>query len=181
MDTTTLGVFRNQIDAENTINELSRYGIASKDISIVIKDQLKATEISRTTGGSIAGGVTAGITTGGIIGGIAGLLIGIGAVTIPEIGRLMVAGPIALGITGATATTVSGIFAGALAGGLLGALIGLGLPEEEARIYANKIKSGLIILGVPSSLISENDIRNILEKNHGEHVKTINKKPKMAG
>lgn len=172
MDTTTLGIFRNKDNAEDAINALGQNGISSKDISIVIKDDAIVQEITKNTGGKMVGGVT----TGGIVGGIAGLLIGIGSIMIPGIGGLLIAGPIALGLTGAAATTVSGVLTGALAGGLLGGLIGLGLPELEAEVYEKNIQAGSILLGVPTSNQTESNVRNILEKYYGQHVKTINKK-----
>jgi uncharacterized membrane protein len=172
MNTTTLGIFRSKDHAEDAINALNHSGISSKDISIIIKDDAIVEEITKNTGGKIVGGAT----TGSIVGGIAGLLIGIGSIIIPGIGGLLIAGPIALGLTGAAATTVSGVLTGALAGGLLGGLIGLGLPESEAEIYEKNIQAGSILLGVPTDGLTESNVRNILEKYHGQHVKTINKK-----
>jgi hypothetical protein len=48
----------------------------------------------------------------------------------------------------ALATTVSGGAIGAAAGSLFGALVGLGIPEERARVYNDRLSRGdyLVIL-----------------------------------
>ncbi len=50
METITLGLFHSQESAENAINELSRNGISSKDISIVMRDEVTAKEVCESTG-----------------------------------------------------------------------------------------------------------------------------------
>ncbi len=175
MDTTTLGLFRNQKDVENAINELGENGFSSKDISIVMKDQGVAKVLAKNTGTNVAGGLATGVATGGVLGGVAGLLVGIGAIIIPGLGGVLIAGPIAvaLGLTGATASTVTGALTGALAGGLLGGLIGLGLPEQEARIYETDIKQGAILLGIPTTSPSENIVKKVLEDNHATQIHSV--------
>lgn len=53
MDTITFGLFQTQESAENAINELSRNGFSSKDISIIMKDQSLAKEFAKTTGSTV--------------------------------------------------------------------------------------------------------------------------------
>ena len=116
-----------------------------------------------------------GATTGGMIGGIAGLLVGIGAITIPGLGAILIGGPLAaaLGLTGAAATTVTGALTGALAGGLVGGLVGLGVPEEDARVYEDRVKSGAILVAVPLRDANEESVRGILEDNGAERVRSF--------
>jgi hypothetical protein len=49
-------------------------------------------------------------------------------------------------LAGATATALASAFSGAAigaaAGGLMGALVGLGIPEERARVYNDRITQG---------------------------------------
>ena len=74
-----------------------------------------------------ASDVVADAGIGAAIGGVGGLLLSAaGALTIPVIGPILAAGPIAAALTGA------GI--GAAAGGLIGALTESGVPEEDAEI-----------------------------------------------
>jgi hypothetical protein len=103
-------------------------------------------------------------------------LVGIGAIAIPGLGGIFVGGPlaIALGLTGAAATTVSGATTGILAGGLVGALVGLGVPEDVAKTYEERVREGAILLAVAGD--SENDIsniRNIFQKYNADQVRTV--------
>src|SRR6187455_1303503 len=79
-------------------------------------------------------GATTGAATGGVTGGVLGLLAGIGALAIPGVGPFIAAGPIMAALSGGAL--------GATAGGLAGGLIGLGIPEYEAKTYAEKLQKG---------------------------------------
>lgn len=172
------GVFAEREKAEEAINELESEGFDPKDISIVMQNHDDAKEIHNNTGARVAGGVTAGATTGAVIGGLAGLLIGIGTIAIPGIGGLLIAGPLvaALGLTGAAATTVAGATTGALAGGLIGALVKLGIPEEDAKVYEDRVKNGAILVAVPAMAGKHREASSILTDQGAEQVKTVDLK-----
>ena len=139
-----LGLFDDRNQAEAAIAELQNRGYSPKDLSIVMKDTDEAQAVADDTGANVAEGATSGAVTGGAVGAIAGLLVGVGAMAVPGIGALLIGGPLAaaLGLTGAAATTASGALTGALAGGLIGALVGLGVPEDSARVYEERVKEG---------------------------------------
>ena len=160
MDTTTLALFRTQESAENAINDLSGIGIPSKDISILVKDE--------STGPNVAEGVALGLGTGGILIGITSLLAGIGAVVVPGIGGILMAGPVAMALTGVAA------------GGLLGGLMGLGLPKQDALVYEMDIKIGGILLGIPTTAGSEATVKGILQKHHASQILSVNKSTVLA-
>jgi hypothetical protein len=170
-----LGVFIKENDAEMAIHELKDVGYNAKDISIVMRYKTSAEGLRESTGVNVAEGAVSGATAGGVLGGLAGLLIGIGAVTIPGIGALLIGGPLAaaLGLSGAAATTVSGAVTGALAGGLVGSLMGLGIPEEEARVYEDRIKEGAILVAVPAREGNVSEAMNILEDFGADQVRSI--------
>lgn len=170
-----LGVFDNRTYAQDAIVDFESIGLNPKDISIMMKDTGEAHDLASSTGANVAGGAVSGATTGGIIGGIAGLLIGIGAIAIPGIGGLLVGGPIAtaLGLSGAAASTASGALTGALAGGIVGALIGLGVPEEDARVYEERIQAGAILLAVPTPEEREEEVREVFEEHQASQIRTI--------
>lgn len=175
MSGVTLALFDDRMDAEAAIEELREAGYNAEDISIVMRDADEAQTIAEDTGVNMVEGATSGATTGAVIGGIAGLLIGVGAIAIPGIGGLLIGGPIAaaLGLTGAAATTASGAVTGAVAGGLLGALMSLGVPEETARVYEDRIKEGAILLAIPSESESDGEARSILEENGAEQTRFV--------
>src|SRR5690606_38716981 len=95
------------------------------------------------SGAAEGAGVGAGI--GAVLGGLGGLLVGLGALTIPGIGPVIAAGPLAAALTG-LAGAGAGAVAGGVTGGLIGALTGLGVPEENAQYYAEGIRRGGVLV-----------------------------------
>lgn len=168
-----IGTFSNRNDAETAVNELESLGLNAKDVSLILKEADESKSI--VEGGEIDSTVATGATTGVILGGIAGLLLGIGAIALPGIGGVLVAGPIAtaLGMSTATAATISGAITGGAAGGLVGGLVGLGIPEEEATDYEERVKAGGIFIAVPATFGEGTTAKNILEKNHAEQIRII--------
>jgi hypothetical protein len=97
-------------------------------------------------------GAKAGAATGGILGGLGGLLVGLGALAIPGIGPVIAGGALAT----ALATTAAGGAIGAAAGGLTGALVGLGIPDDKARFYNDRVARGDYLVMVDGT---EDEIR----------------------
>ena len=85
-----------------------------------------------------------GATSGAILGGIGGLLLGLGTLAIPGVGPIIVAGEAASTI----ASTLAGAGIGAAAGGIIGGLVGLGIPEDKAKIYSDRVGSGSYLVMV---------------------------------
>jgi uncharacterized membrane protein len=137
-----VGVFNTRREAENALNELRNSGFSMDQVNVVNKnadgDEIAGVDVSNKAGNKADDGAVTGAVTGGALGGIGGLLVGLGALAIPGIGPVMLAGATATAI----ATTLSGGAIGAAAGGLAGALIGLGIPEEEARSYNERLSRG---------------------------------------
>ncbi|WP_068621898.1 YsnF/AvaK domain-containing protein [Paenibacillus tuaregi] len=153
-----VGVFRNEQEATNAIEELKRQGFRADDISIVAKDKRDVSAISDETGTKAPEGVATGAATGGILGGVTGLLAGLGALAIPGIGPIVAAGPIAAALTGAAV--------GAGTGGLVGGLVGLGIPEDEAEEYDTMINDGRILVMVDAQPGQAGRVYQIFRDNH---------------
>ncbi|MDP2638491.1 MAG: general stress protein [Candidatus Levybacteria bacterium] len=169
---TILGVFSESDDAESAINSLSSEGYDVKDISILMKDKEKSSSLGRNTGAKVVGGTLSGATAGVVLGGLTGLLA---SYIIPGVGAFFIGGPIAsaLGLTGAAATTASGAVTGGVAGGIVGALTGLGLSNEQARVYEERINEGAILLAVPVRMGEEARAEEILVDNDADDVQLI--------
>lgn len=135
MATNVVALFDSRDDAQRAVSELVSAGFSHRDISVVAQGQSGDMQRENVDDqGNLAGeGASAGITSGAVVGGAIGLLAGIGLGFVPFLGFL-VAGPVAGLITGAAA--------GAATGGILGALIGLGIPENEAHVYAESVRRG---------------------------------------
>ncbi|MBI4836678.1 MAG: low temperature-induced protein [Candidatus Abawacabacteria bacterium] len=175
MHTIIIALFSDRIDADTAIDELKANDIPVKDMSLIMREGSYVDTNARSTADNIASGAAGGAATGGVLGGIAGLLVGLGALTIPGIGALFIAGPIAtaLGLTGAAAVTASGAITGALAGGLVGSLVGLGVPEEDARQYEERIKAGEILLAIPATDRDMDKVKTILTDNQAQSIRTM--------
>ncbi|GAX41083.1 multi-sensor signal transduction histidine kinase [Tolypothrix sp. NIES-4075] len=147
-----VGVFSSRRDAEHALTELRDVGFNMGKISIIAKDgdrhdDIAGVETQKRVGNKADEGVASGAVTGTVLGGITGLLVGLGTLAIPGVGPILLAGEVAS--TLATAAAGAGI--GAAAGGLLGALAGLGVPEERAKIYSDRVSRGDYLLIVDGS------------------------------
>lgn len=139
-----VGIFSNRRDAEDALYDLRNSGFAMDRVSVIKRDADRNDDITNDEihehgiGNKADEGATAGVISGGVLGGLTGLLVGLGTLAIPGIGPVMLAGAAATAI----ATTIAGAGIGAATGGLLGALIGLGIPEERARFYQERVERG---------------------------------------
>lgn len=159
-----LGVFSSRDETEGALRALRDAGFPMGKVSVIARDPdrddaIAGVDVKERVGNKADEGATAGALTGGALGGITGLLVGLGALAIPGIGPIMLAG------AGATtlATTLAGGAIGAAAGGLIGALIGLGIPEDRARVYGDRVARGdylVMIDGTESELQRAETILN---------------------
>jgi hypothetical protein len=140
-----VGTFPNRQAAEQALHELRDSGFAMDRVSIIARDADRNDEIAgadvkdrKQVGNKADEGATVGAVSGGALGGITGLLVGLGALAIPGIGPIVLAGAEATAI----ATTLAGGAIGAAAGGLVGALVGLGIPEDRAKVYSDRVSRG---------------------------------------
>jgi hypothetical protein len=132
-----IGIFPHRRDAEAAIRDLRETGFPMSQISLVGKDiNREATNVTDRT--QADEGAKAGAATGAALGGLGGLLVGLGALAIPGIGPVIAGGALAT----ALATAATGGAIGAAAGGLTGALVGLGIPDERAHYYNDRVNRG---------------------------------------
>ena len=153
-----VGTFSSYRDAETAMRELKDGGFPMDRVSVVGRDSDRAADIADAGNISDKGkqvahdtqadeGAKKGAAAGGALGGLTGLLVGLGALAIPGIGPVMLGGALAT----ALATTISGGAIGAAAGGLVGGLVGLGIPEDRARVYNDRVSRGDYLVIVDGS------------------------------
>ncbi|MEB3830887.1 general stress protein [Phormidium sp. CCY1219] len=138
-----VGLFSTSRAAEEALQELRDEGFPMEKVSVIARDRdrqgnLASIEVEPAGGNKADEGAAAGAITGGAVGGLTGLLVGLGALAVPGVGPLLLVGAEAT----ALASTVAGGAIGAAAGGLVGALIGLGIPEERAKLYSDRVAQG---------------------------------------
>ncbi len=158
-----IGLTKTQADAGNIVERLSQAGFSHSDISVLLPDSEGRGVLGMEKHTKAGEGAAAGAGTGGILFGALGLLAGIGTLAIPGVGPFIAAGPIMAMLSGAAV--------GATVGGLTGALVGMGIPEYEAKQYANKIKTGHVLISVHVDDNEEKDrARQILKDCEAEHI-----------
>lgn len=144
-DKRSVGVFSTRREAELALEELRDSGFSMDKVSVIAQDGDRENDIANVevedrdrVGNKADEGAATGAVTGGVLGGVTGLLVGLGALAIPGIGPIMLAGVEAT----ALATALAGGAIGAAAGGLVGGLVGLGIPEERAKVYNDRVTQG---------------------------------------
>lgn len=155
MPVNVVGLFDTVDQAQFAVRQLLANGFNSADISVVAADPSGTVrrEIVQESGDMVSEGAVSGATSGILVGGLVGLLVGATVLTVPPAG-LLIAGPLAGFLTGAGVGMVSG--------GILGALIGLGIPEEEAHIYAESVRRGSMLVSVSTTEASRLIVEQIL-------------------
>jgi len=157
--------------ADQAINEIHQSaGVDKEEISYVYRNQ----DGEKVSGDAddVANETTAeGAMDGAKVGGLIGAGIGLAAV-IGVAGPLAVVatGPIAaaLGLTGAVA---AGGVTGAAAGGLVGALMNLGLSDEKAREFEQRVEAGDALVSIHTD--DEEPVIKILNEHNAQEVEII--------
>ncbi|MEG4217128.1 histidine kinase [Microcoleus sp. Pol14C6] len=168
-----VGVFSTRRETEHALGELRTAGFDMNRVSVIAKDadskgDIAGIDVHDSTDNKSDEGATKGALTGGTLGGLTGLLVGLGLVAIPGIGPIMLAGASATAI----ATTLAGTALGAAAGGLIGALVGMGIPEEEARAYNDRVARGDYLVLVDGSETEVAQAESILSRGGIQHWNT---------
>lgn len=166
---TLVGLFEDYQDADNALNELTEL-IERENISLVAQETTLRSmqDEGMSTEDAVAAGAEGGATGGAVVGGIAGLITGLSALVIPGLGPIITVGTIAT----ALGTTAIGAGVGAAAGGIIGALVGLGVPEDEAEIYAEGVRRGGVLLAAEHDMKDHDRIVEILVNNNAMDIES---------
>lgn len=165
MNTAVYGIFNDLENAERAISALKDHGADGNEISVVRRSDgagLPRTEQEASEGFTVTspGDAAAGALKGGAAGIALGILASAVALTIPGVGPILAAGPIATAL-GATLITTA---AGAISGGVVGYLVDQGVPENAATVYHEAITRGDILVTVRAAGMTTADAAMVLEK-----------------
>ncbi|MFP5271709.1 histidine kinase [Coleofasciculus sp.] len=164
-----VGIFPKRENLQNTIQALKDGNFDMERVSLLarnIDDVEGAKEITEKHGNEAKEGAGIGATTGTVLGGVGGFLIGVGLLAIPGVGPILAAGA----EIGALGSTLAGAGIGAATGGIVGALIGLGIPEERAKVYNERIKAGDYLLMFSGSDDRVERAASIMRDRHAEEL-----------
>jgi hypothetical protein len=173
-----IGIFSSHTVAEIALNDLRDRGFAMDLVSVVGQDLDRQVDIAGAhatnrmadignpdaQGNEAESGAKKGAVAGSTIGGVTGLLVGLGAIAIPGVGPVMLAGAAATAI----ASAISGSVIGAAAGSLAGGLVGLGIPEDRAQVYSDRVDAGDYLVMVEGSTADLALAESIFSR-HGIH------------
>jgi hypothetical protein len=168
-----VGIFNNHEHIENAIRALKDANFDMDRVSVLarnIDDVSGGREVNESHGNEASEGAGIGATTGTVLGGVTGFLIGVGVLAIPGVGPILAAGA----EIGALGSTLAGAGAGALTGGIIGALVGLGIPEDKARVYEDRIKAGDYMLMVSGDDDTVRRAESIMNDYHVDDIEIFN-------
>jgi hypothetical protein len=150
-----VAAFADPVEARQCIEDLRRAGYTDTEIGVVAPDHFELDREEIAEHSMVAEGSVFGAFAGASIGSIWGIAMAAGL--LPVIGPIMAGGMLASVVV--TAAT------GAALGGLAGGLVGLGVPEEEAARYEQKLHEGQVLITIrPQSRVEE--ALQILERHH---------------
>ena len=161
--------------ADRIVSRLQEAGFPNSDISVLAPDHAGSGDFGHVKSTKASEGIATGATTGGVAGGALGLLAGIGALAIPGLGAFIAAGPIMAALSGAAI--------GATTGGVVGGLIGLGIPEIEAKRYAEHLTKGNYLISVHVNDSDDEGLdraKSIFDLEEAEDVSTVRETPVPA-
>ena len=158
-----VGVFEKVDEAVDVIKRLKEAGYKEAEITVAVKDDEKQEQIDdkadiKVDSQGYAEKISGGAAIGGALGGLYAALPALGLVTIPGIGPILAAGPLA-GILG-------GVAAGGVTGGLIGALVEYGVDEEDAKSYEYLLEQGKIIILVENKENLRDDVYMAFRQNN---------------
>ncbi|MCU0492097.1 MAG: hypothetical protein MUD01_10940 [Chloroflexaceae bacterium] len=163
MTKTIVGLFDAPEEARGVVHALKSLGVEDEAISVVANTShgdMAAINVAEGEERQVSNVVGMGAVGGTLVGGTLGLAVGLGALAIPGIGPVLAVGPLTAAIGSVPAvlgTTALGAGLGAATGGLVGALADVGVPEDEANLYAEGVRRGGILVSaqLPDALVSQ--------------------------
>jgi hypothetical protein len=138
------GIFSTRQKAEQALNELKASDFPMDNVSVLARDaeqdeELAGAELTNRIGNKDVGastGVVGEIATNSALGSV---LVGLTSLAIPGVGPVIAAGTVATALVATVAGT--GVEAAAISG-VVRALSDLGIPEEQARVYSDRLHGG---------------------------------------
>lgn len=161
-----VGVFTKRKEAEQAINELKASGFPMEKFSLIAKDADKVEQVGEAEVSDRIGDQDVNSSTGAVADTLTAstwgsFFVGLSSLALPGLGAVIAAGSVGVALT----TSVAGLAVGAAAtNNLIKALADLGIPEERARVYIDRLIQSDYLVIVEGT---DNDIQSaqaILDK-----------------
>lgn len=137
-DQAVVAGYRSHHEAETAVRLLAKDGLPMDKISIIGRDFETREDVQGFY--RPADAALEGAGAGAWFGGLFGLLVGTGLFILPVIGPVLVLGPLA--------GLVAGAIGGAGVGALVSGLVFLGVPQDQAIKYQERIQAGEFLVVV---------------------------------
>ncbi len=146
-----VAVFDQLPSALDAVAQLEKSGLGAEHISLVTHDVKRELRSEQRESIQVAEEDTEASAAGAAAGGLVGLLLGAPLLAVPIIGPLLIAGPLATGLTGA------------VVGGFLASMSHWGVKDDHVARYQDLVSQGhplLVVVGKPDEVANA---RRILE------------------
>ncbi|BAT54998.1 hypothetical protein NOS3756_39740 [Nostoc sp. NIES-3756] len=148
-----IGVFAKSQGIEQAINDLKAANFPTEKISVIAKDAEKTEHLKQQVQTSDHIGKENVDTTGAIGDTLSAtswgtLLIGLSSLALPGLGTVLAAGSVGVALV----SSIGGVAVSAAATqNLVNAMGKLGIPEERARVYSDRLQQGNYLLIIDGS------------------------------
>jgi hypothetical protein len=163
-----IGIFETRENAHTAIQDLIKTGFERKGIGLVTSlaeearnDTVHFVDVADNATYT-ADSAVAGAGYGAAIGGLAGVLLGLTTLAVPGVGPLVIAGSLALGVTGAGLGALEGLF--------FGAVTHLGIAEHHLPYYKAAIRRGKTLVSVIARQTRAHEAEHILRRHQASEV-----------
>lgn len=146
-DQAVVAGYRSHYDAEKAVRLLAKDGLPMDKISIIGRSFETREDVQGFY--RPADAALEGAEAGAWFGGLFGLLIGTGLFILPVVGAVFVLGPLA--------GLVAGAISGAGVGALINGLVFLGVPQDQAIKYQERIQAGEFLVVVHGATPTETE------------------------
>jgi hypothetical protein len=170
MEQMITGHFNNHERAEATVRALGEAGFPYPNISIVAQNLQSNQQVQVLVAPNDVHPPTP------LLGAIGGLLLGAAALTLPGVGPLLVAGPLAANFFG----VLDGALLGTSSGGLIGALMGYGLPLDKAQQYQTAVENGGFLVMAHGNANQIELARGVLEHQQASDLEIVSANGKIS-
>lgn len=152
-----VGIFSALDAARPALEALEQENYSDKQVSLVTSSVEKQVENEEMLEYGDKGAEKAAKGAG--VGGLIGMLLGAPLLMVPGVGPLVIAGPLAMGMTGG------------IVGGFLGAMSGWGVEPENVEKYQQKVTDGAVLIVVEGPPDEVARAHEILSANSPEEVR----------
>ena len=139
-DSTVLGLFAAQADAEHAVNVLAEHGFPVDQMGFLGPGEVEERDQARAQ----VVGAGAGTLAGGFAGGLLGALA---AATVPGIGAVVTAG--------ALLPVIMGVITGGATGGTVGSLLAAAGSNDQIVYFVQEVRSGRSLVGLRTDRVEE--------------------------